>query len=187
MSNTITWPTAGSNILNSSDKMANTSSGWDAVQRAGRRRNIYFLPLQEHRAHLKMAAGREAPPQEASRQTSQAPLSKVGTVRNTNVLKWSVEKKKPVEIELSRRPGSGGFDEWVLMWLSVEAARSAGTDLRRLLVGFPLLCQNGIIAQKETHSEWRSALIQTAYLCHCVSAFLLSDRPRVHAVKNAKL
>lgn len=36
------------------------------------------------------------------------------------------------------------------MRLSVGAARSVGTDLRWLLFGFPLLCQNGFIAQKET-------------------------------------
>lgn len=35
------------------------------------------------------------------------------------------------------------------MRLSVGAARSAGTDLRWLLLEFPLLCQDGIITQKE--------------------------------------
>lgn len=82
----IFWHTGGSNILNPFDKMANGSSGWDAVQCVGRlessRGGHTLTPqaqLQVHQVYSKL----EASAQEASRQTSQGPLSEVGTVRNT--------------------------------------------------------------------------------------------------------
>ncbi len=58
MSSSIIWHTAGSNILNFSDKMANTSSGRNAVQCVGRLTHL-FSPTSRKQAHLKMEpAGR---------------------------------------------------------------------------------------------------------------------------------
>lgn len=43
MSSYIIWHTAGSNIPNCSDKMANTSSRWDAVQCVGRLKHLFSI------------------------------------------------------------------------------------------------------------------------------------------------
>lgn len=87
MSNYIIWHTAGSNILNYSDKLANTSSGWDAVQCVGRqekeKKKHYFPPFKNTKRCLKMeAAGRlhhRRPPDRLHKDR----FSKAGTVRNT--------------------------------------------------------------------------------------------------------
>lgn len=116
MSSYIIWHTAGSNILNYSDKMANTSSGWEAVQCVGgleksEGKNIYFPPLQEYQAHLKIeTAGRlhhRRPPDRLHKHR----LAKWGQWEIlSNVLKCSVEKGRDSIILMSRLQWVWGVD-----------------------------------------------------------------------------
>lgn len=137
--------------------------------------NIYFPSTSRTLSAPKNGVSGAAPPQEASRQTSQAQWAQWEILSNAQ--KWSVGRKKRGRdsvIVMSRL-------QWIFMQLSVGAARSAGTNLRWLLFEFPHLCQSGIIAQL----SGRSDLIQPFVPSNIAALLQISfkSRQKCHVVK----
>lgn len=183
MSSSVIWHTAGPNILNYSDKMANTSSGWNAVRCLGRLKHL-FSPTSRKQAHLKMeSAGRLSHRKPPDRLHKHCLAKWAQWEILSNVLKWSVEKKGRDSIILMSRL------QWV--WgVDFYAAQCGGGMLGGYQPQMAAVWISTSLSEWHHHTEretvsGRSALIHPVYLCQCLSASSL--RSTLSPVKNVKL